>query len=52
MNGQQPRKEVIDMGTRKIGRDSGSGQFIPVQKAIKLGNRAEVETIRTPPKKG
>ena len=30
----------------KIGRHSGTGRFIPVKKAIKLGGRAQVETIR------
>lgn len=36
--------------TRKIGRDSGTGRFIPVQKAIKLGDKAEVETFKKPKK--
>lgn len=36
---------------RKIGRDSGNGRFIPVKKAQAFGNRAEVETYRTPTKK-
>lgn len=38
------------MSNRKIGRDSGNGQFIPVKKAIKLGDRAEVETFKSPKK--
>ena len=37
--------------TRKVGRDSGSGQFIPVKQAEHKGT-AEVETVRYPkPKK-
>lgn len=32
--------------TFKIGRHAGTGQFIPVEKAIKLKNRAVVETMK------
>jgi hypothetical protein len=38
--------------TQKIGRHAGNGQFIPVRKAKKLGDRAVVETIRRGKKKG
>jgi len=30
----------------KIGRDAGNGQFIPVKKAERLGDKAVVETIK------
>lgn len=32
----------------KIGRHSGTGRFITVDRARKLGDRAQVETIRRP----
>lgn len=32
--------------TYEIGRDAGTGRFIPVEKAKKLGNKAVVETIK------
>jgi len=32
----------------KIGRHSGTGRFIPVERARRLGDRAQVETIRHP----
>lgn len=32
--------------TFKIGRHAGSGRFIPVPKARKLGDRAVVETMK------
>jgi hypothetical protein len=35
--------------TRKVGRDSGNGQFIPVKEA-EHKRTAEVETIRYPKK--
>jgi hypothetical protein len=38
--------------TTKIGRHAGTGEFISVEKAKRLGDRAVVETIRRePPKK-
>ena len=39
------------MATRKIGRDAGSGQFIPVKEAQQNPKGAVVETIKTPSKK-
>lgn len=36
---------------RKIGRDAGSGKFIPVKDAQKHPKTAVVETIKTPKKK-
>jgi len=38
-------------GTRKIGRDAGTGKFIPVKKAEKNKKTAVVETIKNPKKK-
>jgi hypothetical protein len=38
--------------TRKIGRDSESGKFIPVEKAKKNPKTTQVETIKVPVKKG
>jgi hypothetical protein len=38
--------EVIMAGKR--GRDAGNGQFIPVKKAVALGDRAIVETVKKP----
>jgi hypothetical protein len=36
----------------RIGRHAGTGEFIPVKEAIRLGDKAVVETIRRdPPKK-
>jgi hypothetical protein len=39
------------MATRKIGRDAGSGQFIPVKVAERRPKTTVIETIKTPPKK-
>lgn len=36
--------------TRKIGRDAGTGKFIPVKDAERRKNTAVVETIKTPKK--
>lgn len=41
-------KEVV----RKVGRDSGSGQFIPIKEAERRPRTTEVEKIKYPaPKK-
>ena len=37
------------MATRKIGRDAGNGQFIPVKEAERRGNTAVVEKIKVAP---
>ncbi|WP_374374543.1 hypothetical protein [Dongia sp.] len=37
--------------TRKIGRDAGTGQFIPVKEAQRDREGAVVETIKVPTKK-
>jgi len=37
--------------TRKIGRDAGTGRFIPVKEARKRKKTAIVETIKVPKKK-
>ena len=37
--------------TRKIGRDAGNGQFIPVKEAERRKKTAIVETIKIPKKK-
>lgn len=39
------------MATKKIGRDAGSGKFIPVKEAQQRKGTAVVETIKVPPKK-
>jgi len=39
------------MGTRKIGRDAGTGRFTPVKKAQKDKEGSVVETIKPPPKR-
>lgn len=39
------------MGTRKIGRDAKTGEFIPVKEAQRRPNTTVIETIKTPPKK-
>lgn len=36
--------------TRKIGREAGSGQFIPVREAERKPRTTVVETIRIPKK--
>jgi hypothetical protein len=38
--------EVFMKGKR--GRDAGSGRIIPVSKAIAMGDRAVVETVKKP----
>lgn len=43
--------EVSFMATRKIGRDAGSGKFVPVKEAQKNKGGAVVETIKVPPPK-
>jgi hypothetical protein len=37
--------------TRKIGRDAGNGQFIPVKKAEQRRETAIVQRIKVPTKK-
>lgn len=37
--------------TRKIGRDSRTGEFIPVEEARRRPSTTEVETIKYEPKK-
>ena len=37
-------------GTRRIGRDAGTGKFIPVSEARRRPGRTVVETIKTKPK--
>lgn len=39
------------MGTRKVGRDAKTGEFIPVKEAQRHPNTTVIETIKTPPKK-
>jgi hypothetical protein len=39
------------MGTRKIGRDAKTGEFIPVKEAQRRPTTTVIETIKTPPKK-
>ena len=39
------------MGTRKIGRDARTGEFITVKEAERRPNSTVVETIKMPPKK-
>lgn len=39
------------MSTRKIGRDAGNGQFIPVKVAEARPKTTVVETIRMPKKR-
>lgn len=40
------------MPTRKIGRDAGSGKFIPVKQAQSRPKTSVVETVTSPNKKG
>ena len=37
--------------TRKVGRDAGTGQFIPVKEAERRKKTAVVETVKNPGKK-
>ncbi|ADT87075.1 hypothetical protein [Vibrio furnissii] len=37
--------------TRKVGRDAGTGQFIPVEEAKKWPKTTVIETVKNPPKK-
>ena len=39
------------MGSRKIGRDAKTGEFIKVEEAKRRPSTTTVETIKTPPKK-
>lgn len=43
--------EVPKMATKKVGRDAGSGKFIPVKEAERRKKTAVVETIKTSKKK-
>lgn len=45
----EPMEQFMAKGT-KIGRDAGSGQFIPVKVAINRPKTAVVETIKKPSK--
>ena len=45
------RCSEMSKATRKIGRDAGTGQFIPVKEAERRRRTAVVETIKNPPKK-
>ncbi len=38
-------------GTRKVGRDAGTGRFIPVDEARRRKKTAVVKTIKNPKKK-
>lgn len=38
------------MGTRKIGRDAKTGEYIPVKEAQRRPTTTVVETIKTKPK--
>jgi hypothetical protein len=40
------------MPDKKIGRDAGTGKFIPVKEAERRPTKTVVETIKTPTKKG
>jgi hypothetical protein len=47
MSQSLPRKEDYNMAkTIKIGRDAGSGKFIPVKEAIKRPKTTVIETIK------
>jgi hypothetical protein len=50
-SGSRPKKGGDVMGTRKIGRDAGNGQFIPVKVAQNRPKTTVIETIKTPKKK-
>lgn len=39
------------MATKKIGRDAGTGKFIPVKQAEKNKKTAVVETVKVKPKR-
>lgn len=39
------------VGTRKIGRDAKTGEFIPVKEAKRRPTTTVIETIKSPPKK-
>jgi hypothetical protein len=43
----QLQKEEDTMGTRRIGRDAGTGRFKPVKEAQKDKKGSVVETIKT-----
>ncbi|MDX2265234.1 MAG: MT-A70 family methyltransferase [Hyphomicrobiales bacterium] len=44
--GYSPGKEVLKMANQKIGRDSKTGHFIPVEDAKRRPNTTTVETIK------
>lgn len=47
-----PKKKTTSKPkTRKVGRDAGTGQFIPIEKAKKRKKTAVVETIPIKKKK-
>jgi hypothetical protein len=43
---------MADKRTTKIGRDAGTGRFIPVDVARRRGKTAVVETMPQPKKRG
>lgn len=45
-------KKQSSGSTFKVGRNAGNGQFIPVQQARQMGNRAVVETMKISPPSG
>ncbi|RYF51365.1 MAG: hypothetical protein EOO38_03400 [Cytophagaceae bacterium] len=49
--GQPARERKVIIMARKIGRDSGSGHFIPVKEAQRRPKTTTVETLPPPKKK-
>jgi len=47
-----PKAKVSTVKVKKIGRDSGSGEFIPVTEAKKRPKTTTVETVKVAKKKG
>ena len=46
-----PKTKTSTAKVKKIGRDSGSGEFIPVAEAKKHPKTTTVDTIKTAPQK-
>jgi hypothetical protein len=45
-------KEGLEVPERKIGRDAGTGRFIPLKEAERKPKTTVVETVKIPTKKG
>lgn len=50
-DGSMPKAKVSTAKVKKVGRDSGTGEFVPVSEAKRRPKTTTVETIKVAPKK-